>query len=502
MGTIGKVRQGLIDNDAVTSAAISAFAITSIKIAPQAVTTDKITLSSIDSDNIISNSIVARHITTQSVGADKIANLSISTAKISPSAITTNLIAASAVENRHLGLSAVTWDKVAPNAIRTVNIQPLSITTDLISNTAVDTRHINVSAVTWEKVAANAIRIQNIDDSLSKGLGYRNCLINGHMIVWQRSLSGVAGVATPAYNSADRWFCTQSGSNTQVSTSRFSVSSYQPGLSGFQSAIRWGRPGGAVATGVTTLGQVVESVNSIPYENLPATLSFFARIGTNFSALGGALRVRIITGRGEDETATNMLNSTWAGFAESVDVNIVPTTTWARYSVSTYIRPDITQLGVALSWTPNGVAGVDDNIYLTGIQLEPNPVPTAYEFRRFSTELNFCQRYFEKTLDPRFRIGTGNANGELRIYQPGITNATHSALLSVRYNALKRVSPTFRVFSPGTGAVDQMHNYATLTDVAAAYSNVGQTGAIATANVAVAANILNVGAHFTAEAEL
>lgn len=77
--------------------------------------------------------------------------------------------------------------------------------------------------------------------------------------------------------------------------------------------------------------------------------------------------------------------------------------------------------GGANSWTGNfrnstsGQADFTDstsnNIYLTGVQLEPGTVATPFERRSYGQELALCQRYYERrTFANSDTVGAGGAN--------------------------------------------------------------------------------------------
>lgn len=328
MGSIGKVRQGLIDGEAVTTNSLSAGCVTTIKIADLNVTTPKIALSAVTVNNLALTAVQTRHLGPLVVTTPKIAPVSITTDKIALSAITTELMALTAIQTRHIDVSAVTWEKMAADSVRTINIQLSAITNDLMALSSVQTRHIEISAVTQEKLAVEAVAIQNVHPTTSVLFSFRNAIINGAMNVAQRAVSAAVGSNYPRYTTVDRFFSFQEG-QVDVTTRRESVSTWQPGLSGFQSCLRWGRVPGGTASGRLVLGQVVESIHSVPFQNSPACLSFFARCGTTFSSENSALNVKLYTGAGEDQLATSMLSASWTNGLTAINANAIlePTNT-------------------------------------------------------------------------------------------------------------------------------------------------------------------------------
>ena len=517
MGSIGKVRQGLIDGEAVTTNSLSAGCVTTIKIADLNVTTPKIALSAVTVNNLALTAVQTRHLGPLVVTTPKIAPVSITTDKIALSAITTELMALTAIQTRHIDVSAVTWQKMAADSVRTINIQLSAITNDLMALSSVQTRHIEISAVTQEKLAVEAVAIQNVHPTTSVLFSFRNAIINGAMNVAQRAVSAAVGSNYPRYTTVDRFFSFQEG-QVDVTTRRESVSTWQPGLSGFQSCLRWGRVPGGTALGRLVLGQVVESIHSVPFQNSPACLSFFARCGTTFSSENSALNVKLYTGAGEDQLATSMLSASWTNGLTAINANAILEPTWKRYSFNTYIRPDVTQLGITFSWTPSatslrppgGPAGGsfnDDFVYITGIQLERSWTPTPYEHRPLSLELEMCQRYYEKSYNLNTPVPTNTTQGAVYNAIDGISNAAHTGSLPIRFMTQKRAIPALptvggsvAVYSTNTSAINRIYDAQNATDYVASYVYVGRNGFTATCTTSVAAAYTLLG-HYVAECE-
>lgn len=513
MGSIGKVRQGLIDGEAVTTDSLSAGCVTTVKLADLNVTTAKLSLSAVTANNLALTAVQTRHIGPLVITNPKYAPLSITTDKIALSAITTELMAITAIQTRHINVSAVTWEKMAANSVRTINIQLSAITNNLLALTAVQTRHIEVSAVTQEKLATEAVQIQNVHPNTSLLFSNRNAIINGAMNIFQRALSANAASNYPGYSTADRFFIYQEGGNSQISTRRESISTFQPGLSGFQNCIRWGRVPGGTSLGTTVFGQVVESIVSVPFENSPATLSFYARCGTTFSSELSVLNVKLYTGCGEDQAATSMVSGAWVRGSIPINQNITLTSTWQRFSFNTYIRPDVTQLGFTLSWTPsatslrppNGPVGgsfEDDNVYLTGIQLERSWTPTPYEYIPITREINDCQRFYEKSYNQNISVPTNTTAGAIYNGIDGVSNAIHTGRLSIRFMTTKRDTPRVAVYSTNTSAFNRIYDSDNGVDYVATIltGSIGRTGFSATCTTNAVTNYLLI-AHYTADSE-
>jgi hypothetical protein len=231
----------------------------------------------------------------------------------------------------------------------------------------------------------------NADGSMGGSFPYpnRNLFHNGSLLVWQRSVGALnVSASTPGYTTADRFWSYQTGT-VGVTTTRVAAA-----LARFPYAIRWGRPIGNSTTGLTALGQTLETIDSLRLAGQTVALSFYARKGTDFTASSSNVAVKLYTGKGTDQSSVNMVAGSWTTSATPIDSTATLTTTWQRFTYTATLPSDITQIGLALSWTPTGTAGPDDNVYLTGVQLEAGSVATEFEFKAIGQELANCQRYY------------------------------------------------------------------------------------------------------------
>jgi len=213
---------------------------------------------------------------------------------------------------------------------------------------------------------------------LPAGLGFRNVIINGDFKVWQR------GTSTTGYAySSDRWLAYQAAA---VNT----ISQQSTSLNGFPYCARVQRNSGATNTGATYLVQAVESINGYQFQGKTATLSFYARAGSNFSSAGSVLTANIETSTGTDQSYI----AAWAG-GVAIPSSKTLTTSWQLFTVTGVVPATANQVAVAFTYTPTGTAGAADYFEITGVQLEQNYQPTPFEQRPIGVELALCQRYFQ-----------------------------------------------------------------------------------------------------------
>ena len=255
--------------------------------------------------------------------------------------------------------------------------------------------------------------------------GFKNRIINGAMNVAQRSTT-YALTGSFAYGSVDRWAFAMGGTLGGIANQVAS------GLTGFQYALKLGRNVSSTSVGPIYTDQVVENANTIDLQGQAVTLSFWAKAGANFSASGNLLGYVINTGTGTDATNLTATFGGWTGNATPAANAVAITTSWVRYTVTCTVGATITNIGVLLNYTPTGTAGADDNVYITGVQLEKGSTATSFDVRSFGTELSLCERYYEVLTSP----------------------SSTAAFLSTYYTAViyvatwylkqtKRVTPTF-----------------------------------------------------------
>lgn len=253
--------------------------------------------------------------------------------------------------------------------------------------------------------------------------GLKNRIINGGMQVWQRATTATnVTLNGPGYTTVDRFFVYQNTS-VGVQTSQVAAS-----LSGFQYAIKWGRPNTNTSTGVTVFGQTLETANSVDLQGQSVTLSFWAKCGANFSAASSQIAVLIYTGTGTDQSSTLMVTGSWTGSATPVNTTATLTTSWQRFTFTGTFGASVTQAGIYFNWSPVGTAGADDNVYITGVQLEKSSTATSFDYRDYGRELAMCQRYYQLIGDGTL-IGSGY-----------LTNTVYLDAM-VRFPVIMRSSP-------------------------------------------------------------
>lgn len=120
-----------------------------------------------------------------------------------------------------------------------------------------------------------------------------------------------------------------------------------------------------------------------------------------------------------------------------------------------------TYTGTAGSWSASGLTNATGStnlistngatFYITGVQLEKGTQATSFEYRPYGTELQLCQRYYEKSFD----IGTAPAEG-LDTYATGGCAYANNGLYSpsVQFKVQKRTAPSITIYRPSVHATN------------------------------------------------
>jgi hypothetical protein len=248
-----------------------------------------------------------------------------------------------------------------------------------------------------------------------------NYIINGAFDIWQRGTS-FANTQFTVYT-ADRWY------GWRGAGARFSVSRQTPTLQGFRFAARIGRPSGNTELNAINFLNSFETSNSVALANQPATFSFWARAGANFSAASSALGATVSVGTGTDE---NWISG-YTGNNNAITQNVTLTTSWQRFTLTGTLPANTNEITTRFNYTPVGTAGADDWFEVTGVQLEAGSVATPFKRNANSLqgELAACQRYYWRAIVD----GSGDR------FAQGHNTSTTEGLFFTQFPVQMRTSP-------------------------------------------------------------
>jgi hypothetical protein len=261
----------------------------------------------------------------------------------------------------------------------------------------------------------------SVQTTAATGFGFKNRLINGAMVIDQRN----AGASVTISNAAsvytlDRWRFYE---NTDgVITAQ--QSSTAP--AGFTNSLLVTVTTADTSIGSTQLAIVEQNIEGFNSADLmfgsasasTVTLSFWVRSNLT-GTFGGVLR-----NSGDTRSYPFSYTINAANTFEQKTITVAGDTsgTWLTtnglgLSVTFGLAVGSTYLGTASAWAganyqsatgqSNLLATIGNTFYITGVQLEKGSTATSFDYRPFGTELQLCQRYFEKS----FSLETAPANG-------------------------------------------------------------------------------------------
>lgn len=277
--------------------------------------------------------------------------------------------------------------------------------------------------------------------------GFRNRIINGAMMIDQRSAGAAVTPTGNGYGSCDRWLAAitvASKFTVQQNAGAVTLPTGFVNYLGITSSSSY-----SVLTGdIFSIGQYVEGLNMADFAWGTAaastvTLSFLVRSSLT-GTFGGALQNSAQT-RSYPFSYTISAANTW----EQKTVTIAGDTsgTWlttngigARLFFS--VGAGATYSGTAGAWSGSSlwsatgatsVVGTNGaTFYITGVQLERGSTASSFEYRPYGTELALCQRYY-------YRVTSA---GTSRVFGNGFVNSTTIADVILPFPVTMRDEPS------------------------------------------------------------
>jgi hypothetical protein len=281
--------------------------------------------------------------------------------------------------------------------------------------------------------------------------GFKNRIINGAMVIDQRSAGASTSVQTSTvYPSCDRWTVFAS-ENSKFSIQQNAGAVTPPvGFSNYL-GITSSSAYSVVAGDYFGVYQRIEGFNTsdLAFGTASAatiTLSFWVRSSLT-GTFGGALN-NSGNSRSYPFTYTILAANTWEQKLVTVVGDISGTwvggTNGSGLQVTFGLGTGSTFMGTAGAWASanysnatgaTSVVGTNGaTLYITGVQLEKGSTATSFDYRDYGTELALCQRYFVKT----------NPSNDLRVGGMwGTTFTSGSGNISGLFPVPMRAAPTF-----------------------------------------------------------
>ncbi len=286
-----------------------------------------------------------------------------------------------------------------------------------VSNTAI-TGVINGSQLASNTVSNTNIQtgaIENYMMASSGSLTGRNKIINGSMIIAQRGTT-ITGVGQDSYGSCDRWKqWAADGSETGAATS--SQSTDVPANQGFRFSKKLQVTTAQTSIAGTAAYKLVQRIESVNCGDLGfgstgkyITISFWAKVKNK----PGTYCVSLwFYGASSNKTIVRevSLTTSWAKYTITIPTdstqNVVNnTSTGIELGLGLFAGASIRNGNTSSDWVAGATASTftsnqvnfydstSNALYITGVQLEAGAVPTPFEHRQYTTELQLCQRYY------------------------------------------------------------------------------------------------------------
>lgn len=280
------------------------------------------------------------------------------------------------------------------------------------------------------------------------GVGFKNRIINGAMMIDQRNAGASVTINTLAGGyTVDRWFATGKASAGVFTVQRLSASA----PAGFTNYLACTTTTSATpgATDAYVFGQFIEGFNvaDLGWGSANAqtvTLSF--KVYSSLTGTFGGSVANNAANRCYPFSFSIGSANTWT----TVSVTIAGDTagTWTTDNTAGLklyfdLGSGSSLRGTAGSWGATfytGVTGAQSMIatnaatfYITGVQLEKGSTATSFDYRPYGTELQLCQRYLP---------AISYAGGANPYFGAGMAFGTTSAYYTISFPVTPRVPPT------------------------------------------------------------
>jgi hypothetical protein len=332
----------------------------------------------------------------------------------------------------------------------------------------------------------SAITFGSTNLTLQGAVSFKNKIINGNFDIWQRGTS--FSVTANNTFTADRWSRNFDGSGATRTVSRQNFAINQTEVSGapkyFINSTQ-----SVAGTGGTfnALVQRIESVRTFAGQTV--TVSFWAK-----SSVGSFVQLSL----GQRASTNVFLTVTSATL----------TSAWTKYT-GTITLPAIAS-GVTedgndhLEMAFNFNSNVTHNIDIAQVQIEAGSIATPFEQRPIGTELQLCQRYFEKSYNLETALQAFTAEG-LAMVTVRATGSASTENCLIPFKVPKRSNPVITTYRRD-GAAGSQWRYNGTAYAAVTIDLIGQNGFsvyfASTAAGLVANNAVTIDGHWTANAEL
>ena len=280
--------------------------------------------------------------------------------------------------------------------------------------------------------------------------GFKNRIINGAMVIDQRNAG--ASITTNAYVT-DRWLAEQTTDGVRTAQQ---VSDAPTGFVKSLKLTTTTADASLAATQYSLVRQGIEGYNTADLmwgtaNAQTITISFWVK-STLTGTFGGVAGNNAFD-RSYPFTYSISSANTWE--QKTVTIAGDTTGTWDTTNnagIQLYFGLGVgsTYSGTAGAWTGSGLISVTGAVsvigtlnatwQITGVQLEKGSTATSFDYRPYGTELQLCQRYYEKSYDIETKPATATDTGRLDF--AGSSEGNTNVITKIIYKVTKRAAPT------------------------------------------------------------
>ena len=354
-------------------------------------------------------------------------------------------------------------------------------------------------------------------------LSHRNLVINGAMNVAQRGTSSTGLGASSGYFTVDRFQMVLSGTAGRFTMSQAAVTD----LPGFANAMKLDCTTADTSIAAAEVFEIQQPIEGQNLQQLKkgtssaesVTVSFYMktnkaftfmaelddtdnnRVNTQqFTTTTGWTRHSITfagdtTGTLDDDNAVSLRFNIFVHAGSNFTGGTYSANTWQSRASSDNMRA----VGIGSFFD-----STDNEIQLTGLQIEIGETATAFEHRTFADDLAACQRYFQKSYDYGTDIGTATTVGAM-FHRHTASDDVSNRTPNITFPVEMRAATTTVVYSlNGTSAAasDCGTGFTHSSDVTSTnFSGTDGTHGLSRLGLGQGKDAI-IGFHYTADAEL
>jgi hypothetical protein len=298
---------------------------------------------------------------------------------------------------------------------------------------------------------------------------FRNRIINGDMRLDQRFAGASTVITTVGVYTADRWRVSEGATTAALTVQRVRAPANPYGHVYALSAIATTAQATMNNQDYVTLEQRIEGYNIADFGwggayAQPVTVSFAAystqagqyslslRNATNTASYVASFTVPVANQWVQvQQTIPGETSGTWEvenGLGLSVVITLAAGSNWVTSDVGRWQESSRAPSGfgyIAATGGANFMGTVNNQFYLTGVQVEKGTIMTVFEARPLGVELQLCQRYYEKSYNLNVIPGTNTDSGI--VYWISTSDNYNHMLYAIKYSVCKRTLATVDTYA-------------------------------------------------------